>query len=126
MEVRFGPESRASVPLFRIVAHAFLRAAPALVPTFPVGVPVVPTPRSVETTLDTAGLEACATIAIPYVSMNVTLLISRSVVTPARSFMTADSRRNVMPWSRAARLISDVDRLSRIISRIFSLKSSSS
>ena len=57
--------------------------------------------------------------------MNVTLLISRSVVTPARIFMTADSRRNVIPSSRAARLISEVDRLSRIISRIFSLKSSS-
>ena len=46
-----------------------------------------------------------------YVSMNVTLLISRSVVTPARIFATADSRRNVIPSSRAARLISEVDRL---------------
>ena len=39
--------------------------------------------------------------------MNVTLLISLSVVMPARAFSSADSRRNVMPSSRAARRISD-------------------
>jgi hypothetical protein len=58
--------------------------------------------------------------------MNVTLLISRSVVMPGAPSSTADSRRNVMPSSRAARLISEVGRLSRIISRILSLKSSNS
>ena len=51
-------------------------------------------------------------------STNVTLLISRSVVTPAMTCSTADSRRNRMPSSRAAFLISDVGRFSRIISRM--------
>ena len=64
--------------------------------------------------------------SMPLPSMNVTLLISRRVVIPERIFSTAESRRNVMPSSRAARLISEVDRLSRIISRMRSLKSSSS
>src|SRR4029077_10518206 len=59
-------------------------------------------------------------------SMNVTLLISRRVVTPARIFSTAESRRKVMPSSRAARLISEVGRRFRIISRMRSVRSSSS
>src|SRR5580704_3812413 len=59
-------------------------------------------------------------------SMNVTLLISFSVVTPLRAFAMADSRKKVMPSSRAMRLISDAGRLSKIISRMCSLKSSSS
>ena len=59
-------------------------------------------------------------------SMKVTLLISLSVVIPRRALSTADSRRNVIPSSRANRLISDVGRRSRISSRIRSLKSSSS
>src|SRR5207244_9629148 len=59
-------------------------------------------------------------------STNVTLLISRNVVTPSSTRPTAHSRRNVMPSSRAARLISDVGRRSRIMSRILSVKSISS
>ena len=43
--------------------------------------------------------------------MNVTLLISFSVVMPSRTLSTADSRRNVMPSSFASRLISEVGRL---------------
>src|SRR5262249_60499621 len=46
-------------------------------------------------------------------STNVTLLISRSVVTPASTRSTADSRRKRMPSSRAAFLISDVGRRAR-------------
>ena len=59
-------------------------------------------------------------------STNVTLLISRSVVMPLRTCSTADSRRNRIPSSRAAFLISDVGRRLRISSRMLSLKSSSS
>jgi len=59
-------------------------------------------------------------------SMNVTLLISFSVVMPSRTLSSADSRRNRMPSSRAARRISDVGFLPRIISRMRSLRSSSS
>src|SRR6202040_755072 len=51
-------------------------------------------------------------------STNVTLLISRSVVTPFITCSTADSRRKRIPSSRAAFLISDVGRFSRIISRM--------
>ena len=51
-------------------------------------------------------------------STNVTLLISLSVVVPSRTRSTADSRRNRMPSSRAAFLISEVGRFSRIISRM--------
>src|SRR6516165_8968340 len=50
-------------------------------------------------------------------STKVTLLISRRVVTPAMTCSTADSRRNRIPSSRAAFLISDVGRFARIISR---------
>src|ERR1043165_342752 len=60
------------------------------------------------------------------VSMNVTLLISFSVVMPERTLSSADSRRNRMPSSRAARRISDVGLRARIISRMRSLKSSNS
>jgi len=60
------------------------------------------------------------------VSMNVTLLISFSVVNPVLTLSRADSRRKRMPSSRAARRISEVGFLSRIISRIRSLKSSNS
>ena len=59
-------------------------------------------------------------------SMNVTLLISFSVVMPSRTLSSADSRRKRMPSSRAARRISDVGFLARIISRMRSLKSRSS
>jgi len=59
-------------------------------------------------------------------SMKVTLLISFSVVNPSLTLSNADSRRKRMPSSRAARLISDVGFLSRIISRMRSLKSSNS
>jgi hypothetical protein len=59
-------------------------------------------------------------------SMNVTLLISFRVVIPSRTLSSADSRRKRMPSSRAARRISDVGFLARIISRMRSLKSSSS
>jgi hypothetical protein len=59
-------------------------------------------------------------------STNVTLLISRSVVTPVMSASTADWRRNRIPSSRAAFLISEVGRLSRISSRMRSVRSSSS
>ena len=51
-------------------------------------------------------------------STNVTLLISRNVVVPLMTRSTADSRRNRIPSSRAAFLISDVGRFSRIISRM--------
>ena len=43
--------------------------------------------------------------------MNVTLLISFRVVTPCRTLSRADSRRKVMPSSRATRLISDAEPL---------------
>ena len=59
-------------------------------------------------------------------SMNVTLLISFSVVMPSLTLSSADSRRKRMPSSRAARRISEVGFLSRIISRMRSLRSSSS
>src|SRR5665213_282363 len=59
-------------------------------------------------------------------SMKVTLLISLSVVTPARAFSSADSRRNVIPSSRAARRISDAGRRLRISSRMRSERSSNS
>jgi len=59
-------------------------------------------------------------------SMKVTLLISFNVVSPILTLSRADSRRNRMPSSRAARRISDVGFLSRIISRMRSLKSSNS
>jgi len=64
----------------------------------------------------------------PYreLSINVTLLISFKVVKPIRTRSRADSRRNRMPSSRAARRISELGRLSRIISRIRSLSSKSS
>src|SRR5262249_15603422 len=39
-------------------------------------------------------------------STNVTLLISCSVVLPPRALFTADSRRKIIPSSRAARLMS--------------------
>src|ERR1019366_5253192 len=61
-----------------------------------------------------------------YASINVTLLISRKVVIPRRIFSTADSRRKVMPSSLAARLISEVGRRFKIISRMRSVRSSSS
>ena len=51
-------------------------------------------------------------------STNVTLLISLSVVSPVSTRSTAHSRRNRMPSSRAAFLISDVGRRARIISRM--------
>src|ERR1017187_6482225 len=73
-----------------------------------------------------SALKFLASISQNYHSMNVTLLISRNVVVPCRSFSTADSRRNVIPSSRAARLISDVGRLFKINSRRRSDKSSSS
>ena len=73
-----------------------------------------------------SALKFLASISQNYHSMNVTLLISRNVVVPCRSFSTADSRRNVIPSSRAARLISDVGRLFKINSRMRSDKSSSS
>src|SRR5690242_7438368 len=41
-------------------------------------------------------------------SMNVTLLISFKVVTPVRTFSSAEVRRGCMPSSLAARRISDV------------------
>src|SRR5579871_6469471 len=59
-------------------------------------------------------------------SINVTLLISLSVVVPVLTLRSADSRRNVIPSSRARRLISEAGRLSRIISRIRSVRSRSS
>src|ERR1700733_2428489 len=59
-------------------------------------------------------------------SMKVTLLISFKVVRPSRTLSSADSRRNRIPSSRAARRISEVGFLARIISRIRSLKSSNS
>ena len=67
-------------------------------------------------------------VDLPYriASINVTLLISFSVVIPNRTLSSADSRRKRMPSSRAARRISDVGFLARIISRMRSLKSSSS
>ena len=51
-------------------------------------------------------------------STKVTLLISRSVVVPSITRSTADSRRNRIPSSRAAFLISEVGLFSRIISRM--------
>ncbi len=60
------------------------------------------------------------------VSINVTLLISFSVVNPPRTLSSADSRRKRMPSSRAARRISDVGFFARIISRMRSVKSSNS
>src|ERR1700691_3869859 len=59
-------------------------------------------------------------------SRNVTLLISRRVVRPARTFLSPDSRRNDMPSSLAARLISEVGRREMIISRMRSERSRSS
>ena len=59
-------------------------------------------------------------------STNVTLLISRSVVSPARTFLIALSRRNVIPSSWAAFLISAAGRLSRMRPRIWSERSRSS
>jgi hypothetical protein len=59
-------------------------------------------------------------------SMNVTLLISFSVVRPILTLSRADSRRNRIPSSRAARRISEVGFLARIISRMRSLRSSTS
>src|SRR5207244_3671165 len=56
----------------------------------------------------------------------VTLLISRSVVLPANTFSSAESRRKVMPSSRAACLTSAAGRRSRIICRMRSDMSSSS
>src|SRR5439155_20317255 len=50
-------------------------------------------------------------------STNVTLLISCRVVWPARALFTADSRRKTIPSSRAARLISALERRARISSR---------
>ena len=58
--------------------------------------------------------------------MNVTLLISLKVVTPLRIFITADSRRNVMPSSRAARLISELGRRSQNHVADLSVRSSNS
>src|SRR5262245_6647229 len=64
---------------------------------------------------------------IDYVaSIKVTLLISLSVVSPILALSNPDSRSDVMPSSRALRRISDAGRLSRISSRIGSLKSSNS
>src|SRR5262249_9777758 len=60
------------------------------------------------------------------VSMNVTLLISFSVVIPALIFCSADSRRKRIPSSWAALRISDDGRFSRINSRIRSERSSNS
>ena len=56
-------------------------------------------------------------------SMKVTLLISFSVVSPARTLATALSRREVMPSSCAARLISDVgclvdDHIANVVRKI--------
>ena len=66
--------------------------------------------------------------SVPYrmVSIKVTLLISLSVVVPLRTLSSADSRRKRMPSSRAARRISEVGFFAKIISRIRSVKSSSS
>ena len=58
--------------------------------------------------------------------MNVTLLISFRVVTPCRTLASPESRKNVMPSSRATRLISEVGRRLTIISRIWSERSRSS
>ncbi len=58
--------------------------------------------------------------------MKVTLLISLSVVRPSRTLARAESLRNVIPSSRATRLISDVGRRLMIISRMWSDKSSNS
>ncbi len=58
--------------------------------------------------------------------MKVTLLISRSVVTPKRTFSSADSRKNTMPSCRAVRRISELGRRARIISRTVSVSSRSS
>jgi len=73
-------------------------------------------------------LPAMPGVTIPQrmVSIKVTLLISFKVVNPPRTLSSADSRRNRMPSSRAAFRISEVDFRSRIISRIRSVKSSSS
>ena len=59
-------------------------------------------------------------------STKVTLLISFSVVTPSRILFKPLSRSVSMPSSRAMRLISDVGLRSTIISRIRSVRSSSS
>jgi hypothetical protein len=48
-------------------------------------------------------------------------LISRSVVTPVMTRSTAGSRKNRMPSSRAAFLISEVGRFSRISPRMRSV-----
>src|SRR5262249_50932981 len=60
------------------------------------------------------------------VSMNVTLLISFIVVTPALTRPRAESRRNFIPSSCAALRISDDGLFSRISSRMRSERSSSS
>src|SRR5438874_2627347 len=59
-------------------------------------------------------------------STNVTLLISRKVVVPSDTLLSADSRRKIIPSSFAAFLISDAGRRSRIIVRMRSERSSSS
>src|SRR5204862_2634977 len=59
-------------------------------------------------------------------STNVTLLISLSVVCPSITLRRADSRRNVIPSSFAAFLISDAGLRSRIMPRIRSERSRSS
>src|SRR6202043_1462793 len=59
-------------------------------------------------------------------STNVTLLISFNVVQPSRTFARAESRRNIMPSSFAAFLISAAGRRSRIKPRIRSKRSSNS
>ena len=59
-------------------------------------------------------------------SINVTLLISLSVVRPRRTRSNADSRRKLMPSLRASLRTSEVGFLSRINSRIGSVKSSNS
>src|SRR5215469_6434746 len=60
------------------------------------------------------------------VSINVTLLISLSVVNPRFTLSSADSRRKCIPSSRAALRISLLGRFARIISRTLSVSSSSS
>ena len=59
-------------------------------------------------------------------SMNVTRLISLSVVSPFRTLLTADCRSVVMPSAMATFLTSEAGRFSRIISRILSDRSRNS
>src|SRR5262249_60442156 len=59
-------------------------------------------------------------------STKVTLLISWSVVFPPSALLMADSRRKIIPSSRAARLMSALERRRRVHSATLSVTSSSS